>query len=341
MPLGYKAKIGWAPEEKWGEIPPLGETTFDSVYFINESIRNTINRASANLINSTRAIVSSDNVPANSSISGDIESLFWDVSNSANDSIGLLLHDAFGNMSLSANTLTFDTDESSPIYPVPEGISIVIDRNVVNAPSQPVYFVYAGCKVNQLTISGEENNFVRMRFSIVGQREEITTTEPMFVFPTNPASFKFWFSQFYLRDLDVNPPTFAEVKCRSFEISINNNYQTDRYFNNLHPNKPYAVLLDLYPAQREITGRLEIEFSNIKWYEKFVNAKIIGAKFVFAPTRLTAGVRKAELNIPALVLTGDTPNISGRNPINLTLNFQVVSTDVSAPEIELKFSTHS
>jgi len=342
VPLGYKAKIGWAQESSWGTV---ATGPFTGVPFFSESLRPNINRVRADIINSFRGKLSLESPISNASVSGDIEVPFYDVrpaktTDILTTTLALPLWYAFGNYSYTADasdnvtTLTFDTKEFSPENPALQGITFVVDRNTQDASGSSNYFQYVGCKVNELTITGEENGFVRLRFGIVGQLEQITTTTPTITMASGLSPYKFWFSVIQLSDGSYTP-----VKCRSFEITINNNYNTDRFFNNVHPSYPFAVLADLVPGEREITGNVEIMFDSTKWYERLLNDQSIGINIQLAASRIGTGTPIAELSIPKAVITGEPPNVSGRGPINLRLNFQAVTDSPSTPEISLTFKT--
>lgn len=336
-PLGSKAKIGWVEESSWGVPNTTGP--YIGVPFLTEGLKNNIERARSEALSGFRGRLDFENPPANARAEGDIEMYLFDINDAINSNQALLLWYGLGRYSTigtpTPNGIKFDTGEVSDannnVYS--KGLTIVVDRNTTNASGQRNYFYYSGCKVNQLTISGEENNFVRMRVSVVGKREEILTTAPTINITSGLVPMKFWFSKFYLSD-----GTEVPVVCRSFEITINNNLQTDRYFNNVDTTYPYAVLYDLPEGDREITGNMEMYFESTKWYEKMLSDSTISVKFELAASRIGSGVRVATIELPKVYITGETPNVGGKGPINLRIAFTAVTSSATTPELTITFA---
>jgi hypothetical protein len=336
VPLGSLAKIAWAEEASFGTRPT---SITASLPFISESIRAALETARVEIIPATRSRLYDYEPPARMSVSGDIELPFFIPAISTTDPFVILMKACMGNVSVntSNNTVTWTLADTLP------SLSFLVDRNTSNASSQRNYFYYSGCKVNQFTITGEENGIVRLRVSIQGQREELSTTSQTITIPSLGVT-KFWFS-----NITLNDGTAVAVKVRSFEITINHNLITDRYFNNvmnittsdITPNKLVAVVTDLPEGRREVTGRLELMFENTKWYEKFLSASTIALSIETAASFIQTNVFKASITLPKIAITGETPNVSGPNPLNFTMNFTAYQGTSSNDELMIVVSKQS
>lgn len=344
VPLGSLAKIAWAIEKDTNGNPVYGlrqTSVTASLPFISESIKATIEPARVEIIPATRSRLLDYEPPARMSVSGDIELPFFATSystNSSTDPFVILMQACMGgvNIDSSNSKITWSLADILP------SLTIFVDRNTSNASSTRNYFYYTGCKVNQFTITGEENGIVRLRVSIQGQREELSTTEQT-ITTTNIPPAKFWLSK-----VTLNDGSDVVVKVRSFEITVNNNLITDRYFNNLldlgspysdiTPNQKVAVVVDLPEGRREITGRLELMFDSTKWYEKFLSASAVSLTIDVLATYKTNTVYKTTISLPNIVITGETPNVNGPNPLNFTMNFTAYQKTSSNDELSIVVS---
>jgi len=355
IPLGSLAQIGWLKETTFGT---KAGNTFLSLPFISESIKANIETVKIDVIPGTRSRLYQYEPLSRMSVSGDIELPFILPTNDqalpsgvSSDPFGALLEAALGKSTYTqSGTPAATTSITWALEKTLPSLTIAVDRNTYNTNTTPTnnYFYYTGCKINQLTITGEENNVVRLRVSINGQAEVLTNTAPTFNRPAinTITTAKFWQSQVQLQEGSNSTP----VKVRSFEITINNNLITDRYFNNVYsyspatgettPSKIVSVIADLPEGRREISGRLELQFDNTKWYEKFLSAAADSTNYnlslviTLAGSYIQAGTYKATITLPKIVITGETPNVNGPNPLNFTMNF--VAYQDSAPDDELK-----
>jgi hypothetical protein len=338
VPLGSLAKIAWAKETSFGT---RASTISASLPFISESIKATIEPARVEAIQASRSRLLDYEPPARMSVSGDIELPFFVTSvstSSSSDPFVILMQSCMGLVTIDTtnNKITWGLGDTLP------SLSFFVDRNTSNASNTRNYFYYSGVKVNQFTITGEENGIVRLRVSVHGQKEELSTTAQAITTSNLPVA-KFWFSNVTLDD-----GTAANVKVRSFEITVNNNLITDRYFNNLldlgssysdtSPNQMVAVLTDLPEGRREITGRLELWFDSTRWYEKFLSASSVSLKIDVAASYIKSGVFKTTISLPNIVVTGETPNVNGPNPLNFTMNFTAYQKAASNDELSIVVS---
>ena len=341
VPLGSLAKIAWAEETTYGTR--AGSITA-SLPFISESIKANIETARVEVIQASRSRIFDYEPPARMSVSGDIEMPFFTTTvteNSGSDPFVILLKSCMGKVDLDSahNKITFNLDDTLP------SLSFFVDRNTSDASGSRNYFYYSGCKVNQFTITGEENGIVRLRVGLQGQKEELLTTSQTISSSNIPVA-KFWFSKVTLDD-----GSNAIVKVRSFEITVNNNLITDRYFNNVldlgssytgkAPNQIVAVITDLPEGRREITGRLELMFDNTKWYEKFLSASTVSLTIELAPSFIKTNVFKTKISLPKIAITGETPNVNGPNPLNFTMNFVAYQSSASNDELSIEVSKQS
>jgi hypothetical protein len=99
-----------------------------------------------------------------------------------------------------------------------------------------------------------------------------------------------------------------------------------------------AVVTDLPEGRREITGRLELWFDNTKWYEKFLTASSISLTIDVAASYITTNVFKTTITLPKIVITGETPNVNGPNPLNFTMNFIAYQNSASNDELTITVS---
>jgi hypothetical protein len=357
IPLGSLAQIGWLKESTYGT---KAGNTFLSLPFISESIKANIETARVEVLQGTRSRLYQYEPLSRMTVSGDIELPFILPTNDQNlpsgsgsDAFGALLEAALGRSTYSqSGTPPVTTSVSWALGDTLPSLTIAVDRNTYNTGGGNNYFYYTGCKVNQLTITGEENNVVRVRVSVNGQAEVLTNTAPTFNRPAinTITTAKFWQSQVYLQE----GTTSTGVKVRSFEITINNNLITDRYFNNVYsytpatgettPAKVVAVVADLPEGRREISGRLELQFDNTKWYEKFLSAAADSSNYNLslvinlAGSYIQTGTYKATITLPKIVITGETPNVNRPEPLNFTMNFVAYQSSTSNDELRIELA---
>jgi len=337
VPLGSLAKIAWEQESSYGTMPT---TIQKSLPFISESIKTTIETARVDVIMATRSRLPNFEPLARMSVSGDIEFPFYIPSISANDPFVALMKACMGSVEV-----TTDTSVIWSLADVLPSLSLFVDRDTRNVSNTKNYFYYAGVKVNQFTITGEENGIIRLRVSVAGQREEVSTSGQTITIPTLDTA-KFWFSRVYLYD----GSEAVNAKIRSFEITVNHNLTTDRYFNNVlevassgsvSAKEKVAVLVDLPEGRREVTGRLELYFDNTRWYEKFLTGSLFKVEIIAAGQYISTGTWYAKIELPKVMATGETPNVSGPNPLNFSMSFTAYQDASSNDELRISILKQS
>jgi len=298
---GTKLYVGWGQETTWGT--PASITNY--IPAVSESVRKTIERIVVPSLRNSRSRDLDQVAPGPSRVEGDIVTAIYVK--------GLLklFKNALGSGTSTQQGTTAAYLHTFTPSDLPAGLTVVIGRDVKQ-------FKYSGMKINQLRIEGRENQFLQATWSFVGKDETLEDT----VSPTFPSSnkvFTFWSGSFTIDG--------ATTPIRSFELTINNNLITDRYFQN-------QTLYDLYEQTREVTGTFTIDL-DVTQYNKFVS--FTPAALVFKAKRdliATGYYEELTITLPYVIYNGETPTVGGEGIIPHNIPFTAYASG-STPEITI------
>ncbi len=187
------------------------------------------------------------------------------------------------------------------------GYSIEVERDLQA-------FLYESARLTKVVFRGEIKKLLKAAFSVIAQNESlISVTTPVFP-PEKPISFADITCK-----IDAVGGAGVALDIRSFEITIDNNFDNDRMrMGSLLIKEPTRL------GHRMVTGQIVCDWEDMTQYNRYAN----GTEFKLVLTATGpaiggSGVNETwELEIPRCVATDGTPNISDGGPIRLTLPFE-------------------
>ncbi len=307
---GLDAQIGFALES------PLGDYTAPTNFyeFTSESLSLSIERIESKGIRPGRR-AKRRWAEGKRSVAGDVSLEL------AAESTGMLLEHALGAVSTTGGgpwVHRFTPGDLSD-----KSLSAQVGRPDVNGVVHP--FSYNGLKVASWSLEASVDDFLMLNLSLVGRNEVTSESLETAAYPAtyNP----FVFTQGGL--------TIAGVEncVSSFSFNGDNGLKTDRHFicSSTTSGEPRVATES---GQRSYSGSLNMEFENLTNYNRFVNGTEGTLVLTFDnPTSsrslvLTSNVR----------FDGDTPNVSGMDTLEQTINFESISSvsDTDALRIDLE-----
>lgn len=199
-------------------------------------------------------------------------------------------------------------------YNLEPGMTFMVSRdggtikNELDAdPVNHLWFEFTGMKVNTWSISATPTEIVTSTFGLMGRGVEIRD----YAIPT------------YIERPEVNDPftgfngavTIDGVaQCvKKFELNLNNNLNADQFcmgekFRNSLPEQ-----------QKIIEGSLDIEFTNLVYYTKFVNQT--SSVLVVTFDLLDDGTETMKIILPKIEYNGTMPTAAGQDAIIQSLPF--------------------
>ena len=309
--MGYNAVLGLGKESAFGTF--VTSTMF--LEFNSESLKYAIEPVKIEAINGSRDFKKI--VQGNASVSGGIEAPF----NVAADACVILFKQAMGGTSTViaassssyTHTLTpgdMENNRSTSTANHLKGLSIAVRPGDSAAQT----WNFFGCRVNQFTLKADVGSPVVMSAELVGQGCSISATMPA-------ASYS-----------DVNPVIFAGASVKtgattttvaveyvkSFELSINNNINTD------HRVLGSRLVQQLPPVMREITLKVSQVFDTTTAYDRFIAQTdttfelTLDSQIVLGAS---TGTYNCVITLPRCVLGPNNPAVSGPGPIQQELEY--------------------
>jgi len=304
--IGSNSSFGYVEETVWASGTPTINTF---IPFISESLK------------LERNIVASDAIRGNSArsiwregaerVSGDLN-----VEIQPTASMGTLLKHALGRVETAGPSGT-DSYYVHDIYPsgsLPAGIRVQVDRD-------SKYFVYKGCKVNELSLECAVGDPLMATFSFLGHSEEYSAlgTASTSISTLNPLTFD--------EGAFTLDGTSAEVQ--SFSLTVANNLKEDK-----------GQLGSRYRADiprsgfRDVTGTLNLEFDDFTMYSKYYNGTeaAMALKFTADDKIDTSDAYQLWIECPRIVFTGETPTVDGPDIVYHDMPFTAFATDSPSEE---------
>ena len=136
--------------------------------------------------------------------------------------------------------------------------------------------IYNGCRVDNLTISGEVDNPVSVSVDYIAQRVQISTAGKTVVTEQTEDPYVFYQGGVYIlgTPLGTANATGTVSEVNSFEFSINNNLEPAWFINRgtTNPWENIRCLKHLIPKGRDMESRLSFNFKDKTQYERFLGA---------------------------------------------------------------------
>lgn len=308
--LGSNAVLKYCQEQVWGTTPVAPA----KVYGLNirsESLGSTKNLFQSETINQYRSVVGLGD--GNLAVAGNL------VTDLFPEGMEILLRHLLGKP-------TVATTGSGPYTHILKGDAaymegLSIEKGFVNINK---FFKYTGCRVNSMNINLIQEGFHEVTFDFLGKVEEVAATTQ--IDGTAVYGNKNGFTGYQCVVASNHTGSYVDLgNVVSGSISINNNYETDKYV----LGSPYRA--SALPGKRECTGDFTVFFEDTVLYEIYKTGVECGLKFTF--TNVTG--QSMIFEFPICKIGGEAPKIASAGGVNLPLNFQARRSDVEETDVIL------
>ncbi|MDI6872101.1 MAG: phage tail tube protein [Bacillota bacterium] len=304
---GFRGQIGFGEETAWG-TPAATISKF--MEFKSESIKRAIAEIVSPGIRLTPNELKTQRMQGRTDISGDVvmdayllgQGLLW------KHALGAVTTQPQGATAAYLHTFTCADD-------LPVGLTAEIERDARA-------FKYSGLKVASLRIRQGDDGALELAWEFRG-KDELLAASP--ATPTYPADNKLigvgLTVIFTIAGVEYHPS--------NFEVTLTNRLDENCYgFNKTRYALPFMG--------REVTGTVTIDFDDQTVYDMFVNGTPAALELKYTGATI-ADTYKEELTItlPVVLFNGETPNIGGKDRINLVLPFRAFADGTTKP-IEVK-----
>jgi len=185
----------------------------------------------------------------------------------------------------------------------PVGLSVEINKGDVSG------FFYEGCHIGELKLAQAVDEPLQAAWSIIGQAETRGAKSTP-TFPTDrPADWD-----------DVITATIGGVTIglKSMELTFNNALADDRYILGSRDRKGIGR-----GAARAVSGSLVAEFETLTEYEYFTDEDEKVLIFTWRGALIASTFyHQIDLTLNRAIFVGETPEVGGEGPMEVTLNFE-------------------
>lgn len=187
---------------------------------------------------------------------------------------------------------------------LPTGMTFEVNRDVCS-------FVYEGCKINELTVNGDNEGILTASATIIAENEGTATAST----PTFSTSSYYKFSQCVLQVAS------GTRNARTFSVTLNNNLTDDRF----HLGSRY-IKEPQRAGRPEVTGEIEMEFDGTADWTTFNSAGTAAFEAKYTGDQIIGTVYNTlTLSCPYIRFTKATPNVSDSGMITVTMPFTAYS----------------
>ncbi|MCF7952009.1 MAG: hypothetical protein K9L57_10275 [Spirochaetaceae bacterium] len=192
------------------------------------------------------------------------------------------------------------------------GITVCVDRKVN-------VFQYISQKVNELSLEGEAQDYLRASVSLIGYDEAVKASMASVSGSTLKAM------KFSDGAVTIDGSSFADIT--SFSLNYGNNLDDDLFTINSGQN-----MVEPQPQSREITGQMEVLYSeeadNLR-SSKFKAGDTMSAVLTFTSEDeiVTGENYKLEIVMPLCYITDAPVNVDGPDRIKQTLSFTATESE--------------
>lgn len=300
---GLSAQFGMAPETTFGtSVTP---TRF--LEFNNDTVKRTIERIeTAGLRPGRRVLREKQWIASRESVAGDVE---FDV---ATNGFAMLLHHCLGEVEkVQPNAGSFPTVyEYKCTVGALDALSFTSQIAVGDINGTARAFTWAGCKIPKWEIIGDENAFLKLKASIDGASESISTALASASYSSTAVPLSYTNATIKIAG--------SEVPVMKFSIGADNKLKTDRFFMRGAASQQKKAQLE--NGIRPYTGKVNVEFSNLELYEKFTSGAVAEITAFYEGPEIAGSYKSAvEITLPAVRFDGETPQVPGPEIVDITL----------------------
>lgn len=322
MPLrsGLAAQIGFVEEVTYGTY--LAPTRF--LEFVSEGVAQSIERIESEAIRAGTTLLRSDRwAPGRVGIGGDVE---LEV---ATKGFGLLFKHMLGSSVITTpggGTLTRDhTHVLADLFG--KSLTVQVGRPSVAGTVHP--FSYSGCKVASWELSNEVDGILKLTLTLDGQVEVTAQALGAASYPANDALLVYTGGA-----IQVAAGAF-DVK--NISISGDNGLDTERYF--IRATSPQLKKEPIQASFTEISGTMEVEFTDLTAYNRFVNGTVASVTATWTGPLIEGALNYGvTVTLPAVRFDGETPNVDGPEILSQSIPFKVLD-GLASPPITILYRT--
>lgn len=317
---GLGAQVGLIQEVTYGTY--IAPTRF--LEFVSESLSLSIERIESNAIRAGTTILRTDRWGSGRwGVEGDIE---LEV---ATKGFGLIFKNMLGEVAITTpagGALARDhTHTLGDLFG--DSLTIQVGRPGVGGTVHP--FSYSGCKIASWELSNEVDGLLALTITVDGQTE--TTAQALAT-----ASFAANDQLLYFTGGAVTVGGSA-FDVTNITISGDNGLATERYF--LRATTPQLKKEPVQAAFTEITGTMEIEFSDLTAYNRFVTGTTAAVTAEWTGPLIEGALNYGVLvTMPSVRFDGETPTVDGPDILSATVPFKVVD-NLTNPPLTLRYRT--
>jgi hypothetical protein len=315
---GLAAQCGLAESSTFGTY----QTPTRFLEFVEESLEYQIERVESPGLRANNRVLRTDRyAPGQKRVEGSI------TLEPATKGFGLVLKHALGSASIStpsgATNARLHAHTLGDIYGT--SLTVQVGRPDSSGTVQP--FSFLGCRADTLSFTSSVDEILQCELGLVGQ--DMTTAEALAAatYPTTGSQAAY--EQFYWTQGVISLAGSAVAVVTDFEMEINNNLKSDRYFlGGATMSEPILA------GMTEITGTITVEFLNLTAYNRFVNNTqvAINARWTAATAIESTTFPYVEIDIPKARFDGPAdPAVGGPDVLTQELPFKVLNDGTNAP----------
>lgn len=297
--------------------------------FVNESIKLTIDRVESKALRSLSRFQRTDRwAPGKRQAVGGIE---FEVQSKG---FGMLIGQMVGSDPVittpAGGTLTRDQtfvvgDDSNRSFTAQFGVP---DTTGTAANVQP--FTYKGCKVTDWEFDLSLDGIMNAKGTVDAQDEDTTIALAAPSYASN-------FEVFYWTRAQVTLGG-ANIDVRHFKLMGKQGYNTSRFFlrSLTTPSGPSLKKQPIANADADISGEIEIEFTGLTEYLRYVNGTTAPITFLVEGSTIEAitggpGNFGLQFTLPNCRFDGDGPDVKDQDIVPITLKFQALYDGTTQP----------
>lgn len=317
--LGFRSIFALANETTFGTGPSAltGASYFEAT---SVGMKREIEEMKSEEINTTRSYTR--RFQMNQSISGSIEKDLHPV-----DGIPLLIHALGGVVTSTGTTATGYTHTM-----IPNETNIVTAAATQTSLSLFVRkggdqgYVYNGCRIGQMTVTGEIGSPIKVAYDVTGQKGTTTAalTDTAVSFSSvRPFLFKDATMQYASTTAQLT--STAAIQLVGFELTVNNNIDSDQRA------LGQDTVVDLPPGRRDVSLKLTMRYDTTTSYTRFTSGEYGAAKIVLTSGEaITTGVYYSmEFEMPKVYWNNTDPEIGEAGVIQIEPELTCIRGELS------------
>jgi len=314
---GARTRLAVQEETCWGELAagqvPLG------IEFTGETLRNDISNIESQLIRADR--MRSPSYQGNHRPGGDINGELQ-----PHGPWALIAKHVLGGTPVTTGSTPYSHAMQGSVT-LPEGLTV--EKRFGFPDGTYKYLRYYGCGVNEFALAVPVEGPVTVRAGLVARQEAIKTTamHASPTYPTNNEPFNTYHGSI-LMDLAGNGSRTAIATITSLNLLISNSIDGDQF---AIDGKAYRA--DMPEDVRVVNGNLVAFFTDTNWqlYEAYRANTSLSMELT-----LSRGQHNWHFTIPQFKVRGNvTPQVDGRGPLNMNIDFEAHRDDTLNTDILL------